>query len=342
MSTVALGLLCSLPLTRASAQTCVHCPDNSQGSAIGVAFSIFAIQNGQTNNVSGSTVGACNTLILVANVSYNPNATDAQGNPVVGSGFVGGTGHIFLPNGTAVDVTPANMATTLVGPAGGSGCIGAVNVKPMNNLSYTLTAADIAAGGALFTFEYTNGVFLLPDGDGVCRSKFSFSLQQTVAIAPPPTCTVTPANQVCPGGSACFTVTPTGTGPFTINWTGPNGFTAGNTNTICINNVQAANAGFYVAHVVDQFGCTTMGQTTLVVVSPRFTNLMLADSLLILSGGGGVSNGTYTVISTTNVATPLPLWVPIFTNNFDANGQFNFTNPFDPSASQRYYRLLLP
>src|SRR6266478_5268168 len=133
MSTVVLGLLCSLPLTRASAQTCVHCPDNSQGSAIGVAFSIFAIQNGQTNNVSGSTVGACNTLILVANVSYNPNATDAQGNPVVGAGFVGGTGHIFLPNGTAVDVTPADMATTLVGPPGGSGCAGAVKVKPMNN-----------------------------------------------------------------------------------------------------------------------------------------------------------------------------------------------------------------
>jgi len=206
----------------------------------------------------------------------------------------------------------------------------------MNNLTYTLTAADIAAGGALFTFEYTNGVFLLPDGDGVCRSKFSFSLQQTVAIAPPATCTVTPANQVCPGGSACFTVTPTGTGPFTISWTGPNGFTAGNTNMICINNAQAANAGFYVAHVADQFGCTTTGQGTL-DVGPKFTSLTIAGSMLILSGCGA-SNGTYTVISATNIAA----WVPIFTNNFDASGQFNFTNPIDPSESQRYYRLLLP
>src|SRR6266478_3555444 len=128
-----LGLL---PVTHASAQPCLKCPPNAQGVAIGASGpSVFAIQNGQTNNVSGSTVGACNQLNLFATVAYSPNGADAEGNPEVGAGFTGGTGYIILPDGTAVDVTPADMATTLVGPPGGSGCPGAVPVKPMNNLT---------------------------------------------------------------------------------------------------------------------------------------------------------------------------------------------------------------
>src|SRR5207245_2067675 len=129
-----------------------------------------------------------------------------------------------------------------------------VNSKPMISATYTLTAADIAAGSLQFEFEYTNGTVLNPNIQNQCLDRVSATPQINIFIAAPPSCTVTPANQVCPGSSASFTVSPSGSGPFTISWTGPNGFTAGNVTTITINNAQAANAGFYVATVHDAFG----------------------------------------------------------------------------------------
>src|SRR6266404_1955427 len=150
MTTVALGLLFTLPVSRASAQTqvpCTKCPANAQKPAVGSAIGISVIRNGVEQDVTRSTVGACETLIIDANVSYNPNGPQST----VGAGFSGGQGFIKEPNGTLANVTPADMATTLVGVPGNVGCPGAVGSKDMTSLTYTLTPADIAAGSAVLT-----------------------------------------------------------------------------------------------------------------------------------------------------------------------------------------------
>jgi hypothetical protein len=72
---------------------------------------------------------------------------------------------------------------------------------------------------------------------------------------------------------------------------------------------------------------------------PRFTNLAIRGSELVLSGCGGSSAGTYTVLTTTNLA--MPLWVPIATNTLGIDGQFTFTNYMNSNESERYFRLLL-
>src|SRR5205823_6757502 len=126
-------------------------------------------------------------------------------------GFSGGQGFIRLPNGTLASVTPADMATTLVGvPTDTLGCPGAVSSKDMNSLSYPLTAADIAAGSITFTFIYTNGITALPNTNGVCNLPASASIAADVSIAPRPTCSIAPATtNICQGGSATFTFTGT-------------------------------------------------------------------------------------------------------------------------------------
>jgi len=79
-----------------------------------------------------------------------------------------------------------------------------------------------------------------------------------------------------------------------------------------------------------------------VVSRPQFTGLGLGSSGLVASGTGGQTNGSYFVLTTTNLALPAALWVRAATNAFDVAGGFTFTNPIDPAAPQRYYRLQLP
>ena len=52
--------------------------------------------------------------------------------------------------------------------------------------------------------------------------------------------------------------------------------------------------------------------------------------------------GTFRLYTTTNVTTPLNLWTPLTTNQFDLFGTFGFTNFFDRNETQRYFRLFVP
>jgi hypothetical protein len=42
------------------------------------------------------------------------------------------------------------------------------------------------------------------------------------------------------------------------------------------------------------------------------------------------------------MALPVGLWTQLLTNQFDASGNFNFTNPPDPGLQQGFYLLQLP
>jgi len=79
-----------------------------------------------------------------------------------------------------------------------------------------------------------------------------------------------------------------------------------------------------------------------VLVGPEFSSVSLSGTNLIVSGTGGTSNGSYIVLSSTNVTTPLLNWIPVSTNPFDASGNFLFTNPINPARPQEFYRLIEP
>src|SRR6266853_576320 len=221
VSTVALALLCSLPVSHASAQlACTRCPTDAQSKAIGVAFDLFVTRGGVDVVVGGGTIGACETLKLKANVSYNVNGIGGG----IGAGFTGGNGHYLLTRRGGVilpvppliaDATPPDMATTLVSvppPAANAcapppGTTSYVSVKNMVDASYTLTPADIDAGSLQFQFEYTNGTSMNPNIQGQCIDRVSGTVQRNIFIAPASTGMVSPAtNQACAGSSPSFTV----------------------------------------------------------------------------------------------------------------------------------------
>ena len=57
---------------------------------------------------------------------------------------------------------------------------------------------------------------------------------------------------------------------------------------------------------------------------------------------GGVSNLTFVLYGTTNVAQPVALWTPLLTNHFDSNGSYLATNLFNPLQPQKYFRFGVP
>jgi autotransporter-associated beta strand protein len=75
---------------------------------------------------------------------------------------------------------------------------------------------------------------------------------------------------------------------------------------------------------------------------PVFNAVTAEGANLVMSGTNGPANGTYYVLSSTNVALPLANWSRIATNQFNPSGAFNLTNPFNPAVPELFYRLQLP
>jgi rhamnogalacturonan endolyase len=74
----------------------------------------------------------------------------------------------------------------------------------------------------------------------------------------------------------------------------------------------------------------------------RFGNLVASPAGLVINGSGGVAKGTYYVLASTNLTAALANWQRVATNQFDADGYFNFTNAINSGQSQQFYLIQLP
>jgi len=70
-------------------------------------------------------------------------------------------------------------------------------------------------------------------------------------------------------------------------------------------------------------------------------NPKIVGSNLILSGTGGTDNGTYHVLTTTNVATTIASWGVLTNGTFDASGNFSSTNAIG-TAKQQFFIIKQP
>ncbi len=82
--------------------------------------------------------------------------------------------------------------------------------------------------------------------------------------------------------------------------------------------------------------------STTPVTPPVFGSVSAAENNLVMSGSNGTPNASFYTLTATNVALPLANWSRVATNQFDANGYFNLTNPVDSATPQLFYRLQLP
>jgi hypothetical protein len=173
----------------------------------------------------------------------------------------------------------------------------------------------------------------------------------------PPTITTQPASQtVSVGSTVTFDVNgPAPSPPYFFQWlkdgtdltdgTNASGsIISGSTNfTLTISNSQTNDDGNYQVIVTNYVGSVTSSVAVLtVLMSPGFTGIAAANDgsgSFILSGGGGTNSAKYYVLTSSNLVTPLNLWTPIATNQFDSQGQFIFTNIPPTNTPQLFYIL---
>jgi hypothetical protein len=74
---------------------------------------------------------------------------------------------------------------------------------------------------------------------------------------------------------------------------------------------------------------------------PAITNFSLAGGNVLIGGTNGQSGGTYYLLTSTNLLTPLSQWTPVATNVVGTTNNFTFigTNAVIPGDQQQFYRL---
>jgi hypothetical protein len=72
------------------------------------------------------------------------------------------------------------------------------------------------------------------------------------------------------------------------------------------------------------------------IVPPHITSITSAGGTATVSGTGGLPNGPYYVLSTTNVALPLAQWTRLATNTFLGDGTFSYTDA-TATGTARFY-----
>lgn len=108
--------------------------------------------------------------------------------------------------------------------------------------------------------------------------------------------------------------------------------------TLALGNLVIASAPAGYNYIIST---NTPGVVKLIVAPtapPLFGNVNLSAGTLTLSGSNGVPLGNYFVQQSSNLVN----WISLATNQFDANGGFNFTTNAPAGAPQNFFRLQLP
>jgi rhamnogalacturonan endolyase len=145
-------------------------------------------------------------------------------------------------------------------------------------------------------------------------------------------------------GATSYTVkrAPGSNGTYTVIATNIVGPVVGSgvTNATYLDTTAPAGTNYYIVASVNPNGSTNSSPVSAIVTAtapPQIGSPRIVSGAFVMSGGGGTPGGLYYVLTSTNVSLPLAQWTPLFTNNFDASG--NFTNTMNLDAPQRFYLI---
>jgi hypothetical protein len=123
----------------------------------------------------------------------------------------------------------------------------------------------------------------------------------------------------------------------------PNSVTGACNATMTVTASNSVAPGSYILNIIGaSAGLSHTSIVTLVVSSfppPAIATIAIAGSNVTMTGAGGTPGKTYYLLTSTNIALPLPQWPRTATNTFDPTGAFQITNLINPNSAQQYYLL---
>jgi fibronectin-binding autotransporter adhesin len=270
----------------------------------------YVIGGVNTNSVFAGTISdgsaAATTLTFAG-----PGSLSLSGSNTFSGGVIVNGGTLFINNtagsGTGSGTVTVNSGATL----GGTGTMAGIT--------------SVGVGGALAPGNNTTGLLTISNDlslNNGCTLQFQLgATSDRVAVY----------GDLTLGG--------------TLNISNAAGFGAGAytlftyTGALGVGNLSIGSTPAGYNYAVDT---SVQGEVNLVVSLPRFGSIMTTSNGLVMSGSGGVANGSFYLLTTTNLATPLTNWTRVLTNQFDTNGNFNFTIPLNPILPRSFYLLEVP
>jgi hypothetical protein len=77
--------------------------------------------------------------------------------------------------------------------------------------------------------------------------------------------------------------------------------------------------------------------------APTITHVGLSGENIVISGTNNAGpGGTYHLLTSTNIATPLSNWTVLTSGSIDGNGNVNSTNAINAATSRSFYILQVP
>jgi hypothetical protein len=73
-----------------------------------------------------------------------------------------------------------------------------------------------------------------------------------------------------------------------------------------------------------------------------FSSLKTSAGSLVMVGSGGTPSSGYTLLSSTNLATPISAWITNTTGTLDASGNLSNSIPLNPAQPAVFFRLRQP
>jgi hypothetical protein len=332
-------------------------------------------QDGTNNLVDGGQInGAISNVLTISNVQLTNNGIYTVTVTNLAGSVTSSNAVLTVTESPVITMQPTPTNQSLAVGATATIAVTAVGLEPLSyqwqingtNLvdGTNLVNGDITIGSTTNVLTISNAqtndsgsyAVIVMNLDG---SVTSSNALLTVTNVPPEIGTQPTSQTVWVGSTATFIVYGTANdvyGPYFFQWLkdGTNltdGTTisgsaiSGSTNyALTISNAQTNDSGNYWLIITNPGGSVTSSNAVLTVLPPlSFGNILAATGgSFILSGTGGVSNGAYYVLISSNLLTPLTNWTYIATNQFDGQGSFIFTNTAQTNAPQLFYLLQLP
>jgi len=333
--------------------------------------------SGNTNNYSGTTtisagtlqIGSGGTAGTIGTGAITDNATLAFNRSDVitdtNFGIISGAGNLVKRGAGMLTLSKAHIfsgATTIE-----AGTLALTNSGAIGNS----TNINLAAGALLDVSGTTGGAMTLTSGktlSGFGTVNGNFTIGSGAKLAPGGSIGTLTFNQSLTLGAGCTNFFEISKNPLTNDVARIfGGLTNGgilivtnlSTNSLAAgNSFKLFNAASYsgtFANLVlpplpaglgwNTNSLNTNGTLTVIItIKPVIGSLTFAGNGLSLTGTGGVANANYYLLGASNISTPAVNWLRLLTNQFDANGNFNFNISNAPNTNwpQGYYRLLVP